>query len=81
MWIDWHLDENDKYIISTGPTGAIKIGSLLEWDMFTKQGVCFIEQSESDLAKGVERITWLTHTDFKVGINAEFDVIYHNKKT
>ncbi|CAH1994858.1 unnamed protein product [Acanthoscelides obtectus] len=40
IWVDWNLDGTERGIITTGPTSPIKIGENVQWDMYTRQGVC-----------------------------------------
>lgn len=48
LWIEWILDDNDKNVISTGPTVPPTINQFIQWDMHTRQGVHFLESKNKD---------------------------------
>ncbi|CAH1124850.1 unnamed protein product [Ceutorhynchus assimilis] len=40
LWVEWSLDDTPKGTVTTGPTESIEIGKKIQWDMYTRQGVC-----------------------------------------
>uniref|UniRef100_A0A1A9WE86 Protein arginine N-methyltransferase n=1 Tax=Glossina brevipalpis TaxID=37001 RepID=A0A1A9WE86_9MUSC len=48
LWVDWFLDEtiDCKSMVSSGPSAPIIPGKFIKWDMFTRQGVHFINNQQ-----------------------------------
>lgn len=39
LWVDWILDADEKYVVSTGPSAPIRVDHQVSWDMHSRQGV------------------------------------------
>ncbi|XP_014226087.1 protein arginine N-methyltransferase 7 isoform X1 [Trichogramma pretiosum] len=39
LWVDWHLDQDNEIVVSSGPIVKIIPGERLSWDPYTRQGV------------------------------------------
>lgn len=61
LWVDWHLDDSPKGTVSTGPTEPIVVGKKIQWDMYTRQGVCLFPN------KAVQSLQYKFSFDFKDG--------------
>uniref|UniRef100_A0AAR5PHY3 Protein arginine N-methyltransferase n=1 Tax=Dendroctonus ponderosae TaxID=77166 RepID=A0AAR5PHY3_DENPD len=47
LWANWNLDDSPKRTVSTGPVGEIILGKKIQWDMYTRQGVCLFSNKLS----------------------------------
>lgn len=42
LWLDIHFDESNT--VSCGPQLPVQVGEQVEWDMYSRQGVFFMDQ-------------------------------------
>ncbi|KAH8298510.1 hypothetical protein KR044_008953 [Drosophila immigrans] len=63
LWVDWQLAANDspKSVVTTGPIEPVVPGQFIKWDMFVRQGVHFINQTEATTKESAKnRLDWST---------------------
>uniref|UniRef100_A0A1I8N5W2 Protein arginine N-methyltransferase n=2 Tax=Musca domestica TaxID=7370 RepID=A0A1I8N5W2_MUSDO len=66
LWVDWLLDStgNPKSIVSSGPTEPIEVGKHVKWNMFVRQGVHLMSQTQQ-VVNGKSEVSW--EVEFKPG--------------
>ena len=46
FWMKWQLDFEGEYCLNTGPTSEVRLGEVIEWDMYSKQGVHLFQEDK-----------------------------------
>lgn len=65
IWINWHLNENVKSVISTGPTIPIESEKFIQWSMHNRQGVFFVQKPVESIAYQVNYLLEKNQLDFE----------------
>ncbi|KAH8355203.1 hypothetical protein KR093_008296 [Drosophila rubida] len=61
LWVDWQLaSDSPKSVVTTGPIEPVVPGQFVKWDMFVRQGVHFVHQTESTRTASERRLNWST---------------------
>ena len=70
LWVEWCLDE--EIVVSTGPIAdRPAVGSQVEWDIHTKQGVYFTPDTWAAGSTVYFKANWKRNDDFNLSFKLE----------
>lgn len=77
LWVDWILDED--LTVTSGPRTPVEVGEIVNWDMYSSQGVYFLHETFAQTGKDINRIDWTLYFNKNYNIITDFKVIYESK--